>query len=198
MDINIERKMNAIFDEISIGFEQLKHDQSSEIEIDLLLDQIKKFYVLVKKNQEITTFEMTEGLDSRTASTQYEPKIETAVEKSPITSPPVIESTPVIETIESPVEQKISTSKIMDFLHKEEQPKKEISEFLDFNTRIGLVQNFFKGNALELSECLMAMNKTNSESESVDILQYYASKLQIDPKSDSYLLFLDIIKRRFK
>jgi hypothetical protein len=86
----------------------------------------------------------------------------------------------------------------MDFLHKEEQPKREITEFLDFNTRIGLVQNFFEGDSLALSECLMAMNKTSREEECIHLLQFFAAKHHVDPKNETYLLFLDIIKRRFK
>jgi hypothetical protein len=84
------------------------------------------------------------------------------------------------------------------FGQKAEKVGKEIYDFIDLNARIGLVEKFFKGNSIELSECLMKVNQKNTLNESVDLMNQYAQKYNISELDDIYQTFLDIINRKFQ
>jgi hypothetical protein len=101
-------------------------------------------------------------------------------------------SEPIVE-----VENK-STGKIMDFLHDGEQKnQKDIYSFLDINTRIGLVELFFKGNSLELTESLVKINKLDSKADCIAVVNKYASQFEVKETEDIYLTFLQLIDRKF-
>jgi hypothetical protein len=91
----------------------------------------------------------------------------------------------------------ISSGAIQDYLNKDEAPKKEIYDFLDLNTRIGLVEKFFKGNSIDLSECLMKMNSKNSKIECIEILKNYQTKYGIDNKEEIYQTFMELLDRKY-
>jgi hypothetical protein len=91
----------------------------------------------------------------------------------------------------------ISSGAIQDYLNKDEAPKKEIYDFLDLNTRIGLVEKFFKGNSIDLSECLMKMNSKNSKIECIEILKNYQTKYGIDSKEEIYQTFMELLDRKY-
>lgn len=91
----------------------------------------------------------------------------------------------------------ISSGAIQDYLNKDEAPKKEIYDFLDLNTRIGLVEKFFKGNSIDLSECLMKMNSKNSKIDCIEILKNYQTKYGIDNKEEIYQTFMELLDRKY-
>lgn len=84
------------------------------------------------------------------------------------------------------------------FGQKAEKVGKEIYDFIDLNARIGLVEKFFKGNSIELSECLMKVNQKNTLNESIDLMNQYAKKYNVSELDDIYQTFLEIINRKFK
>lgn len=90
-----------------------------------------------------------------------------------------------------------SSGAIQDYLNKDEAPKKEIYDYLDLNTRIGLVEKFFKGNSIELSECLMKMNSKTSKMECIEILKNYQTRYGIDSKEEIYQTFMELLDRKF-
>lgn len=90
-----------------------------------------------------------------------------------------------------------SSGAIQDYLNKDEAPKKEIYDYLDLNTRIGLVEKFFKGNSIELSECLMKMNSKTSKMECIEILKNYQTSYGIDSKEEIYQTFMELLDRKF-
>lgn len=171
--------------------------------------------VISESKEEIPT-EMTPSIVEEPTEEELTEKVTEVVEKElPIETektPVIVNSTEVIETasnetkepeiieeveVAEPTKEKLSTEKIIDFLHKDESPKKEIYDYIDINTRIGLVEIFFKGNSIELSECLMKMNNLSTKSDCVNILNSYASRYSIDKESDIYNTFLNLIDRKY-
>lgn len=91
-----------------------------------------------------------------------------------------------------------SAGKIMDFLHdSEEKTHKDIYSFLDINTRIGLVELFFKGNSLELTESLVKINKLTTKSDCIAVVNKYAAQFGVKETEDIYQTFLMLIDRKF-
>lgn len=99
---------------------------------------------------------------------------------------------------EKPIEKETPKIEKPIFGQKAEKVGKEIYDFIDLNARIGLVEKFFKGNSIELSECLMKVNQKNTLNESVDLMNQYAQKYNISELDDIYQTFLDIINRKFQ
>ena len=101
---------------------------------------------------------------------------------------------------ETPVQEpeKKSQNKIMDFLHEGESVQKDIYSLLDINTRIGLIELFFKGNSIELTECLVKINKQTTKQECLDIVNKYAEHFQVKKEDDIYQTFCQLIDRKFQ
>ena len=92
---------------------------------------------------------------------------------------------------------KKNTNNIMDFLHHEEKKEtKDIYRFLDINTRIGLIELFFKGNSLELTECLVKLNKLSDREECIKLIDKFAESFGIDKKEDIYKQFVNLVDRK--
>jgi len=105
--------------------------------------------------------------------------------------------TPPIEIKKQEPEKK-SADKIMDFLHDGDNPQKDIYSLLDINTRIGLVELFFKGNSLELTDCLMKINKLKTKSECIEVIDQFATKFGVKKSEDIYQSFTQLIDRKFQ
>jgi hypothetical protein len=105
-----------------------------------------------------------------------------------------------IETKHSTIDveaDKKSTNSIMDFLHHEEKKEsRDIYSFLDINTRIGLIELFFKGNSLELTECLVKLNKLDNREECIQVIDKFAATFGIDSREDIYKQFVNLIDRK--
>ena len=85
----------------------------------------------------------------------------------------------------------------MDFLHHEEiKQTKDIYSFLDINTRIGLIELFFKGNSLELTECLVKLNKLSDKEECVKVIDKFAETFGVDKKEEIYKQFVNLVDRK--
>ena len=92
---------------------------------------------------------------------------------------------------------KKNTNNIMDFLHHEEiKQTKDIYSFLDINTRIGLIELFFKGNSLELTECLVKLNKLSDKEECVKVIDKFAETFGVDKKEEIYKQFVNLVDRK--
>ena len=92
---------------------------------------------------------------------------------------------------------KKNTNNIMDFLHHEEKKEtKDIYRFLDINTRIGLIELFFKGNSLELTECLVKLNKLSDKEECVKVIDKFAETFGVDKKEEIYKQFVNLVDRK--
>ena len=92
---------------------------------------------------------------------------------------------------------KKNTNNIMDFLHHEEiKQTKDIYSFLDINTRIGLIELFFKGNSLELTECLVKLNKLSDKEECVKVINKFAETFGVDKKEEIYKQFVNLVDRK--
>ena len=92
---------------------------------------------------------------------------------------------------------KKNTNNIMDFLHHEEKKEtKDIYSFLDINTRIGLIELFFKGNSLELTECLVKLNKLSDKEECVKVIDKFAETFGVDKKEEIYKQFVNLVDRK--
>jgi hypothetical protein len=116
-------------------------------------------------------------------------------EETGITTP--IVTAPIIEEINQNTDNK-STGKIMDFLHDgEHSENKDIYNFLDINTRIGLVELFFKGNSLELTASLVKINKLTSKSDCIQVINKYAAQFGVTEEDDIYQTFVQLIDRKF-
>ena len=92
---------------------------------------------------------------------------------------------------------KKNTNNIMDFLHHEEiKQTKDIYSFLDINTRIGLIELFFKGNSLELTECLVKLNTLSDKEECVKVIDKFAETFGVDKKEEIYKQFVNLVDRK--
>lgn len=93
--------------------------------------------------------------------------------------------------------EKKNTNNIIDFLHHEEKKDtKDIYSFLDINTRIGLIELFFKGNSLELTECLVKLNKLTNREDSIRVIDKFAATFGVDKKEDIYKQFVGLVDRK--
>ncbi|MCU0329167.1 MAG: hypothetical protein MUE53_09265 [Chitinophagales bacterium] len=97
------------------------------------------------------------------------------------------------ETIEKP---KIKTKVNLANYVEKVNPKK-ISDLLDVNTREGLRTHFFKGNAVDLTECLMKMNLKSQKEDYIKILDNTAAIFGIEKDSKPYELFMTLINKKF-
>lgn len=103
----------------------------------------------------------------------------------------------IIESVIEP--DKKSANKIMDFLHDDDKvERKDIYSFLDINTRIGLVELFFKGNSLELTECLVKVNSLKSKIECIEVIDKYAQQFDVKKTDDIYQSFIQLVDRKFQ
>ena len=100
------------------------------------------------------------------------------------------------EAIEPPL--KMSSDSILKFLKKDENPEKDIYSFIDLNTRIGLVDKFFKGDITEFNSCLFFLSKAESIEESIDIIDGYAHKYDIHQSSEIYNTLTQIVDRKHR
>lgn len=124
--------------------------------------------------------------------------VETKVE--PIIKPIVEVEKEAINIVDSnPILDQKSTGKIMDFLHDGDQKtsSKDIYSFLDINTRIGLVELFFKGNSMELTDALVKINKMTSKADCMTIVNKYAQQFKVEETEDIYQSFSQLIDRKF-
>jgi hypothetical protein len=94
------------------------------------------------------------------------------------------------------VKTTLNSSNIADYLKKEVVPKRDIYDYIDINTRIGLVEIFFKGNSIDLTECLALLNKSTNLSECMKILNMYSNQYGIVETDDIYATFLHLIERK--
>lgn len=211
-----EENSNATTEEIKSITEQSKIDEPkiksttvNEFDLTMFMDN-DKFHTLTthpfaEKKAEIQT-NITENLSNIELNQQSNidqfKNIEILSEPSTkLNSNPIIDSEPVkevpqIESI-SELEYK-SAGKIMDFLHDGEQTsQKDIYSYLDINTRIGLVELFFKGNSLELTEALVKINKLNSKDDCIAVINKYAAQFEVKETEDIYQTFLHLINRKF-
>lgn len=96
-------------------------------------------------------------------------------------------------------QEKKSASSIVDFLHHDEKKtSNDIYNFLDLNTRIGLIELFFKGNSMELTECLIWLNKLDTKEASIQIIDKFAEKFGIAKNEDIYKQFVSLVDRRLE
>jgi len=94
-------------------------------------------------------------------------------------------------------QEKKNTNNIIDFLHHEENKvSRDIYSLLDLNTRIGLVELFFKGNSLELTECLVKLNKLDSRDECLEVINKYATRFGVSKKEDIYQQLVNLVDRK--
>jgi hypothetical protein len=75
---------------------------------------------------------------------------------------------------------------------------KDIYSFLDINTRIGLVELFFKGNSMELTECLVKLNKLNDREECIKVIAKFATTFGVKETEDIYKQFINLIDRKLQ
>jgi hypothetical protein len=95
--------------------------------------------------------------------------------------------------------EKKNANNIIDFLHHEEKMDvKDIYSFLDINTRIGLVELFFKGNSMELTECLVKLNKLNDREECIKVIAKFATTFGVKETEDIYKQFINLIDRKLQ
>ena len=120
------------------------------------------------------------------------------VEKQKIENSIVENAEPIdtSEAIEPPL--KMSSDSILKFLKKDENPEKDIYSFIDLNTRIGLVDKFFKGDITEFNSCLFFLSKAESIEESIDIIDGYAHKYDIHQSSEIYNTLTQIVDRKHR
>lgn len=120
------------------------------------------------------------------------------VEKQKIENSIVENAKPIdtSEAIEPPL--KMSSDSILKFLKKDENPEKDIYSFIDLNTRIGLVDKFFKGDITEFNSCLFFLSKAESIEESIDIIDGYAHKYDIHQSSEIYNTLTQIVDRKHR
>lgn len=108
-----------------------------------------------------------------------------------------VESNPMVISHNEP--EKRSADKIMNFLkHEEVNTKQDIYSLLDINTRIGLVELFFKGNSLELTECLVKVNKCDKKEDGIAVVDKYASMFGVKDTDDIYAQFINLVERKFR
>ena len=100
--------------------------------------------------------------------------------------------------LSSQTKTSLSSSNITDYLKSDNSAKRDIFDFIDINSRIGLVEIFFKGNSIELTEALSLINRTEDRSECMKILKMYANKNGISDKDDIYETFAQLIERKFQ
>ncbi len=213
----------------------IKTREFDELKKDIMMDDIKNLYVMVKslgtqnesiineKHKEILNdikpvalnIDVEENTEIDNAPTDDSRKVDN-IEQEPITEESAFEFSfeeeatplnPETKKIDSNEEKDIelqdtkksilNSETIQNYLNKDEAPKKEIYDFLDLNTRIGLVEKFFKGNSIELSECLMLMNNKTSKIECIEILKKYQTKYGIDSKEEIYQTFMELLDRKF-
>lgn len=123
------------------------------------------------------------------------------IEEKTIETTEVLIETPIEEIkVEPSIEpEKKSAGNIINFLKHEESPqKKDIYAFLDINTRIGLVEMFFKGNSLELTECLVKINRLDSKAECIEVINKYANMFGVKDTDDIYQQFVGLVNRKFQ
>lgn len=177
-----------------------------------ILKDIKPVYIELDTNSSIQNEELSSlsSLEKKTETIISEPKNEentfefsfdneaTSIVKKEEPQP-VAEVKEMVNETESDQTKKsfYSSGAIQDYLNKDEAPKKEIYDYLDLNTRIGLVEKFFKGNSIELSECLMKMNSKSSKMECIEILKNYQTKYGIDSKEEIYQTFMELLDRKY-
>lgn len=100
--------------------------------------------------------------------------------------------------LSSQTKTSLSSSNITDYLKSDNSAKRDIFDYIDINSRIGLVEIFFKGNSIELTEALSLINRTEDKSECMNILKMYANKNGISNKEDIYETFSQLIERKFQ
>jgi hypothetical protein len=107
------------------------------------------------------------------------------------------ENTIIQEEILEP--EKKNANNIIDFLHHNEKKEiRDIYSFLDINTRIGLVELFFKSNSLELTECLVKLNKLTDREECIQVINKFAAIFGVEETEDIYKQFVNLIDRKLK
>jgi hypothetical protein len=107
------------------------------------------------------------------------------------------EDTIIQEEILEP--EKKNANNIIDFLHHNEKKEiRDIYSFLDINTRIGLVELFFKSNSLELTECLVKLNKLTDREECIKVINKFAAIFGVEETEDIYKQFVNLIDRKLK
>lgn len=235
--MNIDQTIKRIYS----LYIDIKTNEFDELKKDIMMDDIKNLYVMVKnlgtqnesiineKHREILNDikivpietneiqeESNEVIDSTLSieneiatiehnidetsafefSFEEDIKVEESKEDDNINSKTEVESNITNENKEIK-KSFFNSGAIQDYLNKDEAPKKEIYDYLDLNTRIGLVEKFFKGNSIELSECLMKMNNKTSKIECIEILKHYQSKYGIDNKDEIYQTFMELLDRKF-
>ncbi len=168
--------------------------KSKEIPLEITLDdtiETKSNNVIEETKESLNTPE-NEIFSIESFNFDFEKTENEEVEIEPIK---VIENKKVEEKV---IEKEVPKIEKPIFGQKAEKVGKEIYDFIDLNARIGLVEKFFKGNSIELSECLMKVNQKKSLNESVDLMNQYAQKYNISELDDIYQTFLDIINRKFQ
>lgn len=232
--MNIDQTIKRIYS----LYIDIKTKEFDELKKDIMMDDIKNLYVMVKalgtQNESIINEKHREILND-IEPVAIEIDTETRLEEEPsivmqeeISEPnteiknedsafefsfaeevspdeikeennPEITKEEVSKEVEANDTKKsfFSSGAIQDYLNKDEAPKKEIYDYLDLNTRIGLVEKFFKGNSIELSECLMKMNSKTSKMECIEILKNYQTRYGIDSKEEIYQTFMELLDRKF-
>lgn len=129
-----------------------------------------------------------------------EESIENSLESTHVHESPQVLSNDIEEDLSvlPPMKTVLSSSNITDYLKSDPTIKRDIFDYIDINTRIGLVEIFFKGNSIELTEALSLINKTEDKKECINIMNMYANKNGIVEKDDIYLTFLQLIERKFQ
>lgn len=95
--------------------------------------------------------------------------------------------------------EKKNATNIIDFLHHNEKKEiRDIYSFLDINTRIGLVELFFKSNSLELTECLVKLNKLTEREECIQVINKFAAIFGVEETEDIYKQFVNLIDRKLQ
>ncbi len=121
----------------------------------------------------------------------------TKVEEVQSTPKKVLEDEPpIIHTLNQENDRK-SKSDIMDFLHHDDKKTaRDIYSFLDLNTRIGLIELFFKGNSLELTECLVWLNKLDTREACIKVIDKFAAKFDVGTDDEIYKQFVSLVDRK--
>lgn len=131
--------------------------------------------------------------------TQINPETEVSTEINSVVSEEVIEEMneePIIQTPHAEMEKK-STGNVIDFLHHEDKhEQKDIYSFLDLNTRIGLIELFFKGSSMEFTDCIIRLNKLQDKDSCLKIINKYANEYGISEQEDIYKQFVNLIERK--
>lgn len=106
------------------------------------------------------------------------------------------EEPPIIQSLNHENDRK-SKSDIMDFLHHDDKKTaRDIYSFLDLNTRIGLIELFFKGNSLELTECLVWLNKLDTREACIKVIDKFAAKFDVGIDDEIYKQFVSLVDRK--